>query len=54
MSPGVAPLVASVVASLGASLVGINLRGRAALPHRSGDCRAEILPTTLRDVGVGA
>jgi hypothetical protein len=51
---GVVSLVASVVASPGASLVAINLRRRAAMPHRSGECGAAILPITLRDLGVGA
>lgn len=54
MSPGVVSLVASAVASAGASLVAINLRRKAGLPQRGGDCGAEILPTTLRDLGVGA
>lgn len=54
MSPGVVSLVASAVASLGASPVAISLRRRAAMPQRSGDCGAAILPTTLRDLGVGA
>jgi hypothetical protein len=51
---GVVSLVASAVGSPGASLVAINLRRRAAVPHRSGECGAAILPTTLRDLGVGA
>jgi hypothetical protein len=54
MSPGVVSLVASAVASAGASPVAINLRQRASVRQRSGDCAAAILPTTLRDLGVGA
>ena len=54
MSPGVVFLVASAVALPGASLVAINLRRGSAMPHRSGECGAAILPTTLRDFGVGA
>lgn len=54
MRSGVVSLVASAVGSPGASLVAINLRRRAAMPHRSGECGAAILPTTLRDLGVGA
>jgi hypothetical protein len=46
--------VVSLVASPGASPVAINLRRRAGLPQRGGDCGAAILPTTLRDLGVGA
>jgi len=54
MRSGVVSLVALAVGSPGASLVAINLRRRAAMPHRSGECGAAILPTTLRDLGVGA
>lgn len=54
MSPGVVSLVASAVASLGASPVAISLRRGAAIPQRSGDCAVAILPTTLRDFGVDA
>lgn len=54
MSPGVVSLVASAVASPGASLVAINLRRRAGLPQRNGKCGSAILATTLRDSGVGA
>ncbi|HET9154268.1 MAG TPA: hypothetical protein VFN85_09160 [Solirubrobacterales bacterium] len=50
MSPG----VVSLVASPGASPVAINLRRRATMPQCGGDCAAAILPTTLRDLGVGA
>lgn len=54
MSPGVVSLVALAVASPGVSPVAINLRQRAVLPQHCGDRGAEILPTTLRDFGVGA
>lgn len=54
MRSGVVSLVASAVGSPGASLVAINLRRRAAMPHRSGKCGAAILPTTLCDFEVGA
>lgn len=54
MRSGVVSLVASAVGSPGASLVAINLRRWAAMPHRSGECGAAILPTYLRDLGVGA
>lgn len=52
MSPGVVSLVASAVASSGASLVAINLRREATMSQRSGECDAVILATTLRDFGV--
>jgi hypothetical protein len=54
MSLGVVSLVVSAVASPDASLVAINLDPRGGLPQRNGDCGAGILPTTLRDFGVGA
>ncbi|MGE5527497.1 MAG: hypothetical protein ACM3Q9_02405 [Methanosarcina sp.] len=54
MRPGVVSLVASAVVSLAASMVAIDLRRGAAMPQSSGDCAAAILPTTLRDSGVGA
>jgi hypothetical protein len=54
MRSGVVSLVASAVVSPGASLVAINLRRRAAKSHSSGECGAAILPTYLRDLGVGA
>jgi hypothetical protein len=54
MRSGVVSLVASAVGSPGASLVAINLCRKAAMPHRSGECGAAILPTTICDVGVGA
>jgi hypothetical protein len=54
MRSGVVSLVASAVASPGASLVAINLRRRAAMAHRSGECGAAVLLITLRDLGVGA
>ncbi|MGN6217349.1 MAG: hypothetical protein ACTHN7_10420 [Solirubrobacterales bacterium] len=54
MSCGVVSLVALVVASPGAWLVAINLRRRAGLPQWGGKCGVAILPTTLRDLGVGA
>lgn len=54
MRSGVVSLVASAVGSPGVSLVAINLCRRAATPHRNSECGAAILPTTLRDLGVGA
>jgi hypothetical protein len=54
MRSGVVSLVASAVGSTGASLVAINLRRGAAMPHRGGECGAAILPITLRDLGVCA
>jgi hypothetical protein len=54
MSSGVVSVVVSTVASPGASLVAIKIRRRAAIPHRSGECGGAILPTTIRDLGVGA
>jgi hypothetical protein len=54
MRSGVVSLVASAVVSHGVSLVAINLRRGAAMPHRSGECGAAILPITLCDSGVGA
>lgn len=50
----VVSLVAWAVGSPGVSLVAINLRRTAAVPHRSDECGAAILLTTLRDVEVGA
>jgi hypothetical protein len=52
MRSGVVSLVVSAVASPDASLVAINLRRRAAMPHRSSECGVAISPTTLRDLGV--
>jgi len=54
MRSGVVSLVVSAVGSPGASLVAINLCRRVAMAHRSSECGAAILPTTLRDLGVGA
>jgi len=54
MRSGVVSLVASLVASTGASPVAIKSPGRAGFPHRSGDCAAAILPTTLHHSGVCA
>jgi hypothetical protein len=54
MRSGVVSLVASLVASTGASPVAIKSRGRVSFPHRSGDCAAAILPTTLHHFGVCA
>ncbi len=54
MRPGVVSLVASAVASTGASLVAIKSPGRAGFPHRGGECAAAILPTALHHLGVCA
>jgi hypothetical protein len=53
MRSDVVSLVASAVGSPSASLVAINLVRRVAMPHRSGESGAAILPITLRDLGVG-
>jgi hypothetical protein len=54
MRPDVVSLVASAVASTGASPVAIKSPGRAGLPHRGGVCGAAILPTALHHFGVCA
>lgn len=54
MRSGVVSLVASAVASTGASPVAIKSPGRAGFPHRGGECAAVILPTALHHFGVCA
>jgi hypothetical protein len=54
MRPSVASLVASAVASTGASPVAIKSPGRTGFPHRGGECGGAILPTTLHHLGVCA
>lgn len=54
MKPGVVSLVASAVASTGASPVAIKSPGRAAFSQRGGECAAAILPTALHHSGVCA
>lgn len=54
MRSGVVSLVASAVASTGASAVAIKSPGRASFAHHCGDCGAANLPTTLHHLGVCA
>lgn len=54
MRLSVVSLVASAVASTGASPVAIKSPGRAGFPHRGGECGAVTLPTTLHHSGVCA
>lgn len=54
MRPGVVSLVASAVASTGASAVAIKSPGGADFRHHNGDCGAAILPTALHHSGVCA
>jgi hypothetical protein len=54
MRSGVVSVVASAVASTGASPVGIKSPGRAGFPHRDKECGVAILPTALHHFGVCA